>query len=478
MMKNRLTRLTSILCSITLLVGCGDGPDISDEGTAESNVGAEVHTGRTSNSTVVYDMAIVNARLIDGTGAEPLIGATVAINGDRVEKITTESVSAIATLDAEGKTVLPGLTDAHVHSSLRFLIPDEVMANGMDGYPDPQYAITSDEDMQDFIDNDLRPRMMKFLESGLTTIVDPGAYFPYIVQIRDMERSGDLIGPRMFVSGRLFTAPGGHPASTVCNSHPWCVEHITVSTNNPEEGREGVRLLVNGDVDGLKLVYDNGEDWGLDGGFPRLPLDVLKAVVDEGHKMGVKVTAHTSGVQATIDAVLAGVDGLVHFVPPNQDGSYTADGEDLIQLLVRHDIPVVTTIGFFDVSQAPEDQREFMTQMATAVGTAAKAQFDAGVKLIFGTDYEGIGMDPDPRSEKLLPETQVFRLGGFSEAEILQMLTANAALHPLTDEDIGTLEPGKFADLLIVNGDPLEDVTTAYSPVVVMKGGQVVVDKR
>ena len=466
-------RTLFVLTTATAIAACGDS---TTSAPAETAAPAATESTAASSAPASYDVAVINARVIDGTGSAPVENATIAINGDRVMMITTDEVSATTVVDAGGRTVVPGLTDAHVHSSLRFLIPDEVMEAGLESYPDPEYAITSDEHMQDFIANTLRPRMMKFLEAGLTTIVDPGAYFPYIVDIRDMERSGDLIGPRMFVSGRLFTAPGGHPASTVCNSHPWCVEHITVSTNNPEEGREGVRLLVNGNVDGLKLVYDNGEGWG--NGFPRLPLDVLKAVVDEGHRMGVKVTAHTSGTQATADAILAGVDGLVHFVPPNEDGSYTAGDHDVLDLLVRHDIPVVTTIGFFDISQAPEFQREAMLEMATAVGQAAKHQFDAGVKLVFGTDYEGIGMDPDPRTEKLLPETNIFRLGGFSEAEILQLLTANAALHPLTDEDIGTLQPGKYADLLIVDGDPLEDVTTAFSPLLVMKGGQVVVDKR
>ena len=466
-LKRTLNLSIAIAAIGSLITACDEMPDPVETETPGTAV------------EPTYDMAIVNARLLDGTGAAPVEGATVVIDRDRIIEVTQGPVDAAQLIDADGRAVTPGLTDAHVHSSLRFLIPDEVLAETMeDGYPSPEYSITSDEDMQDFIDNDLRPRMMEFLESGLTTIVDPGAYFPFIVQIRDMERSGEMIAPRMFVSGRLFTAPGGHPASTVCNSDPWCVEHITVATEDPEVAREGVRMLVDGGVDGLKLVYDDGSDWGIEGGFPRLSLDVLQAVVDEGHKQGVKVTAHVSGVEETVDSVLAGVDALVHAVEPNEDGSYDVDGNNLIDLLVRHDVPVVTTVGWFAPEVAPPEERERAMQMAELTGSALKAQADHGVTLIFGTDYEGIGMDPDPRSEKLIPETSVLRIGGFDEMEIFQMLTANAARHPLTPESIGTIEPGKFADILIVEGDPLVDVTTLFTPTIVIKGGQVVVDNR
>ena len=465
--KRTLTISIAIAAVGSLTTACNDMQDTVE--TESPGTGAEP----------TYDTAVVNARLLDGTGIGPMDGATIVIDRDRIVEVTQGPVDAAQIVDAQGRTVTPGLTDAHVHSSLRFLIPDEVLADGMeDGYPAPEYAITSDEEMQDFIDNDLQPRMIEFLQSGLTTIVDPGAYFPFIVQIRDMERSGEIIAPRMFVSGRLFTAPGGHPASTVCNSDPWCVEHITVATDDTDVAREGVRMLVDGGVDGLKMVYDDGSEWGIEGGFPRLSLDVLQAVVEEGHKQGVKVTAHVSGVEATIDAVLAGVDGLVHAVEPNDDGSYDVDGNNLIDLLVRHNVPVVTTVGWFAPETAPPDQRERAMQMAELAGSALKTQADQGVTLIFGTDYEGIGMDPDPRSEKLIPETSVLRIGGFDEAEIFRMLTANAARHPLTPESIGTIEPGKFADILIVEGDPLVDVTTLFTPTVVIKGGQVVVDNR
>ena len=466
--KHKGRTLLLSLAAFVFVSGC------SQQG--EQQTTEEPAAASSDDAAAEYDLAVVNARLIDGTGAAPIDGATILVSGDRVVGITRDEVSAAKVIDAQGKAVIPGYIDAHVHSSLRFLIPDEVIASGMGGYPEPQYALTSHEHMQDFIDNTVGPRMMEFLESGLTTIVDPGAYFPYIVQIRDMERAGDLIAPRMFVSAKLFTAPTGHPAFTVCNSNDWCIEHLTINTDDPDVARAGVTELVEGGVDGLKLVYDDSRGWGED--FPSMTHEVLMAVVDEGHKQGVKVTAHTNGVDASIEAVLAGVDGFVHSVEP-ENGSYDHDGQNLTDLLVKHDVPVVTTVGYESLVPAPHElSAEEERMIVEEEGPGLRAQADAGVTFVFGTDFEGIGIDPDPRSEQLLPEVHVLRLSGFSEAEIFEMLTANAAKHPLTSEDIGTIEPGKYADFMIVNGDPLADVTVGFNPTLVIKAGQVVVDKR
>ena len=424
------------------------------------------------SSAHAQELVISNARLIDGTGAEPRDGVNIVVTAGRIESIGSGDVDATGAvvIDAGGKTVMPGLSELHVHSSLQFLT-DEVEEM------DPDTMLTSDEDMQRFMKETFPPRMMKFLDTGVTTIVDPGAYFPYIIELRDSVRSGKVLGPNMYVTGRLFTGPDGHPGSTVCSSHPWCVEHITVSTDDIDVAIEGARMLVAGGVDGLKLVYDDATDE--EPGKGHLRKDVMEAIVQEGHRLGVKVLAHTFYIEDTRDVVKAGIDGLVHSTEL-EDGSYeTSDGEYLPDLLVQHDVPMTTTIRLdIDfINSLPEDERAEELAWDANIGPSLRAMSDAGVVLMFGTDFEGIGLDPSPR-KLIIDEINTLKRGGFSNAEIIEMATGNAAKHPLTPEDMGTIEVGKIADILVVDGDPLEDIETMTWPQVVILGGKIAVDKR
>ena len=422
-------------------------------------------------SVFAQDIVITNARVVDGTGAAPFDGQTIVISKGRIDSVTTAKIEpGTATIvDADGRTVMPGLSELHVHSSLQFLTDEVEMM-------DPDTMITSDDDMRHFIDDGFPRRMMKFLDSGVTTIVDPGAYFPYIIEMRDSVRRGDVVGPNMYVTGRLFTGPDGHPGSTVCSSHAWCVEHITVSTDDIDVALEGVRMLVDGGVDGLKLVYDDADDVP---GVGHLRKDVMEAIVQEGHRLGVKVLAHTFAIEDTRDVVKAGIDGLVHSTELENGNYDTSDGEYLPNLLVQHDVPMTTTIRLdIDyINSLPEEDRQRALKWDANIGVSLRAMADAGVVLMFGTDFEGIGLDPSPR-KLILDEIHTLKRGGFSNNEIIQMATGNAAKHPLTPEDMGTIAPGKIADILIVDGDPHDYIDLVTQPEVVILGGEIVVDKR
>ena len=256
-----------------------------------------------AESTV--ELAITNARLIDGLGGPARDGVTLLIDGERIHDVVQNyagTPAAAATIDAAGMTVMPGLSELHVHSTVEFWT--DVRSGG---YPDPSVAITSDEDMAEFRRERLPDRLQSFLDTGVTTIVDPGGFFPFVVEIRDQVASGELAGPRMFVTGRLFTAPG--------------------------------------------------------------------------------------------------------------------------------------------------------------------------VVLLFGTDFQGVGTPADPR-ELILSEIKVLKAAGLSNAEVIEMITGNARFHPMTPEDIGTIEAGKLADIIIVDADPLTEIEAMTWPTVVVKGGQILVDKR
>ena len=443
-----------------------------------------------AQQSLAADLLIVNARLIDGTGVPPRDGVSILLSGGRVQSVGTAKIDAkgATLIDAQGKTVLPGLTDAHVHSSMEFPIPPEEQAPGF-GYPDPKWGVYSDEKMRAYIDEGFGKHMRKFLESGVTSIVDPGTHFPWGLELRDNIRSGKVLGPRLYITGRLFTAPGGHPASTVCNSDPWCIQSITVATDDPEVAREGVRTLAAAGVDGLKMVYDGlregeeEESWEFfRAPLPHLKKEVMQAVIDEGHKQGLKVVAHSFAIADTADLVKAGIDGLVHSTTMD-DGSYqTPDGEYLPALLNRFDVPMTTTIGIFgdaerEMPNAPPEMKEAWTAMVAEIGPSMLAMAEAGVTLVFGTDYFGFGIDPQPR-DLLLNEARVLVKGGFSEMEVIQMATGNAARHPLLPDATGVIAPGAFADLIVLNEDPLENIEALFYPELVIKAGEILIDNR
>ena len=229
-------------------------------------------------------------------------------------------------------------------------------------------------------------------------------------------------------------------------------------------------------MDGFKLVYDGG-NWG-PLHIEHMNKDVLFAIVDEGHKLGLPVIAHTSSVDDTADTADAGIDALVHAVTDDGGKLMTSDGRYLPELLNRYDIPMTTTVRFVDPENAPEGRREQAEMyVKNNIGPSLKAHDEAGVTILFGTDYEGIGTPADPR-ELIQAEIRVLRASGFSEMEIFVMMTGNSSRHPFTPDDYGIVKPGYLADLLIVNDDPLEDLFAATHPSVVIKGGEIVVDKR
>ncbi len=419
------------------------------------------------------DLVISNARLIDGTGAAPMEGAAIVVVRDRIVSVDGSGASADAlTIDAGGKTVMPGLSELHVHSSLEFWVD----VDSDDFYPDPEVAITSDADMAEFRAERLPARLLSFLDAGVTTMMDPGGFLPYVVEIRDQVAAGELLGPRMYVSGRLFTGPKGHPAVTVCNNDAWCIEHLTCNTNDPEIARQCARDIVAAGVDGLKLVYDSGSGWPMQ--LERISKEVLLAIVDEGHKLGVPVVAHTSTVDETVDAVLAGVDGLVHAAEDEGGKLLSSSGEYLPELLNRFNVPMTTTVRFVGLESEPGEQRDMALRTIESVtGPSLQAHAKAGVVLLFGTDFEGIGAPADPRP-LIEAEMRVLLASGFSEMDIIEMMTGNAAKHPFTADDYGVIAPGKLADLIVLDGDPLEDLTMATRPTLVIKGGEIVLDKR
>jgi imidazolonepropionase-like amidohydrolase len=424
-------------------------------------------------------IVIKNATLIDGTGAPPVVGANIVVKGDYIDRVGDQikENDAIVVIDASGLFVMPGLVDMHTHPTFEVRMEKPRLP-----FPDPNAMPSNDAEMRDFIKTRLPQRLDKFLQGGITTVVSAGSYWPYEIKIRERIALGDLTGPRMLVSSPIFTAPSGHPASGICSGAKWCVEKLSFEVADAASARAGVRRFAADGAQGIKLVYDSFDKTYFGGpnfDFPRLDKAVMAAIVDEAKAIGLPVIAHTKTVDETADAVRAGVDALVHSALMENAEFTTVDDEYLPALVHAHGLSVTTTIRSFHerLEAAQPGARMNFQRNFDLVGPSLRAYADAGVALMFGTDFDGAGLDPDP-ADAVRSEARALVAAGFTELEVITMATGNAWRHPMVPKALGSIEAGKIADLLILVDNPLEDITAITRPLLVIKEGQIVIDKR
>ena len=404
------------------------------------------------------DLVVANARLLDGTGRVPVDGVSIVIEGNRISSISSESAANQSgrVIDASGRTVMPGLVDAHAHVLL------EERESGVFWLPG------SDEEMDRFMQESMPDRMRSYLESGITSVVSVGDYWPEIVELRNDIREGRISGPRLFVTGKLFAAPGGHPVTTVCAGEQWCRDHLAAEVEDEQSARRWVRRLAAQGTDGIKLVYDGA--WLP----PRMDGQVMEAVIDEAHKNQLPALGHSSSVSDTLGLVNAGVDALAHLMESQDESEIRRIAGELA---VRN-IPVATTLSI--IAQYVEADAEFSAGSDAAKMLqwrmhAARILADEGVTLNLGTDT--IAPLAEPRAS-VVAEANILLRAGLDPAYVIQAATGHAARHPMMPDDIGTIEAGKLADIIIIDGDPLKNIAALANVELVIKDGKVVFDRR
>ena len=151
------------------------------------------------------------------------------------------------------------------------------------------------------------------IENGVTSIRSGGDHYPHIVKLREKIKSGKLNGPRIFTPGPIFTAPGGHPASTIYRGKRYIVEHVTRQVEDMKNAREEVKRLAEGGVDCIKAIYGDVDPMDLSHKVPKLALKVLEALVDEAHKQQLSTMVHCGNPEDTMDAVKIGTDSIEHW---------------------------------------------------------------------------------------------------------------------------------------------------------------------
>ncbi len=381
---------------------------------------------------------------------------SVVIDGNKIITFSDDIVSAIKIIDGNNQFLIPGLVNAHVHSS--------VVTAGTQA--------RSDEEYREFMETVIPNRMKGFLQSGFTTLVDPGGYMPYVTQIRESSVNGDLIAPRIVTVGRVLTIPNGHFASFLCRDNDWCYQHLIayIDVDDANETRKIVQNLVSEGVNGIKVVYDSSFRQGR-GTFENTPLSTLKVIVEEAHRLGVPVYAHTTLNEEFVEAISAGVDGFFH-APIPENGRYGESSIDLSELSIEKNIPFVTALFFLDPELVIEDIRQnYIEEMTSSVVPTIRKHIDNGGVYVYGSDYfahEG--------QDRISSEIRALRLLDFSNLEVLQSMTINAVKLAMVPRGIGEIKAGKLADMLILPLNPLNDIFVVLEPKVVIKDGRVVVD--
>ncbi len=398
---------------------------------------------------VPADLVVSNVRIlnVDGTTID---GGSIVVRDGLLEAVGSgdSTPPALQLVDGDGLTALPGLIDTHRH----------LLA--MSG-------AKSEAELRSFIDTRLTRTLEDLLAAGFTTLMSPGDGLPEIREIKDRLASGDLRGPRLLIAGPVFTAPEDHPAAgPVCNLEPFCRERVAAEVDDPEKARARVRDVVEQGVDFIKVVIDPVEI------VPGVFIDdaVFEAIADEAEGLGVPVVVHVSRVEDALRAIGMGADKLVH--TPNEG---SAEDMGLTDLLLREDVDVTTTAAWTSkaVFEALGDAEWSVEELHRQVLANIRHFQDHGVVVAFGTDNPPPPFGP---TEFMIEVQELATV--LSPREVLHSMTLGAARYLEIDHLVGSLEAGKVADVVLVEGDPLQDVEALERVAVVVARGEVVFDDR
>src|SRR5262245_56732230 len=380
-------------------------------------------------------LVIANVRVF--TGERLIERATITVADGKILSIATASpANGGVMIDGAGKTALPGLIDAHVH-----------MLGGI-----------TEAETRAFIRDQLEDRLQGFLKHGVTTVKSASDPTDLILRIRQDLRNGTLAGPRLLVVGPAFTALGGHPATTICRGDDWCRANRAAEVDSEEQARREVRRLSEAGVDALKVVYSDGDpDRG--SSFPKLRLEIVRAIVAEARSLGLPVTAHVTEESMALEVLAAGVSGLEHGL----NRPLHSDAQALARALKTPERSFVPTLAVAAARIPPTPALQSRSQ-------ASAELYKAGVRIVVGTDTQG----QMPPGLATVQEVELLVKAGLSPEAALKAATSAAARHLGLENEIGTLKAGMNADILLVRGDPLRNITDLNQVDAVIQLGKIV----
>jgi imidazolonepropionase-like amidohydrolase len=371
-----------------------------------------------------FDLVLIGGTVIDGTGAEPIPNAVVAIRGERIVAVGRGDQIVIppGTLmrDVRGMTILPGFINAHAHThSLKM------------------------EQLKDW------PR------AGVTTVRDlQGPRDTILARRATIVASEDTTLPRLLVAGPMVTVPGGHPIPV------YGLSDQILTVRDADDARAKINGLIDAGVDVIKIAVSGRTDVS----WPELSNAEILAITETAHARGVLVTAHVDRAVALRRAVEQGINDAAH-MPRDRMSN------DLIALMVQRNVALVPTIAVYEA--LAEERGNGAAWRRTTLPTMQdnlRRFAAAGGTLALGDDYG----NPGVALGMPMAEITHWLDAGLTPMDIIIAATHGGAVVCGLADQLGTIHPGMIADLLVVQGDPLTDITVLERVALVMKSGAVV----
>ncbi|MGH8264789.1 MAG: amidohydrolase family protein [Steroidobacterales bacterium] len=420
-------------------------------------------------------LTIEHVTVIDGTGRAAQKDMTVVMNDGRFQQVVPSALQGPPVgrrIDGRGKFLMPGLMDMHIHLRGGTVISADgitkTLANPEQGHAEGLAALQS------------------FLYCGVTSVFDAGNVPDFIFGLRDEERSGKILAPRIFAAGGIVTAPGSHGSG-----------NGSVDIEGWPGAKPALDALFARHPDLIKFTLEE-RGWGARPMIPLLDVALMEHAIEYANDHGIRTTIHISSELRAREAIFAGADNLAH--PPVQGPV----SDSFVRLMGAKRVPMVTTLTIGENYSRLVEHPEYLDQpwYRAALGTTeieslktkkreeyskslwtgywklmtpqaeenVRKLHEGGATLVLGTDQTS-----GPATHR---EMELLAAAGIPPAAIVRIATLNAAIFLGRERDLGSIEAGKLADALLLDGDPTASVENMQKIRLVVKNGEIVDESR
>ena len=393
--------------------------------------------------------AIVGGTVVNLDGGKPLQDAVILVDGERIAAIGSryevDIPAGTKIVDAEGMWLIPGMMNMHVHLGL--ILPGNMHAQ-LVGESEAALALR------------MAANAEQVLQAGVTTVRLPGEHRYGDIALKNSINKGESHGPRIFTAGEAVVITGGHGS-----------EAGVLYADGTDELVKAVRKQISLGADWVKILISGGI--ATDGGAIAKALmtpEEISAVVDAAHRFGVKVAAHSGSSAATAVAIGAGVDSIEHGYMLDRSvlKKMASAGTWLVPTIV---VSQPATQPFFEAIGSPKWYLDRRNSVGKIHWESLRIAIDEDVNIALGTDQ--LPNEPNDGTSATVREAEYYVEAGMTPLRALRAATIEPAKMLGADNEIGSLEVGKYADILAISADPVADIGALRTISVVMKGGTI-----